>query len=141
MSDEMDGLVAELREQLVEIENVIREVIVAAGAGPFGLAVTSPIERCDTVPRRDQIARDGIEAPSDVQEAVAEHHVYRSVTPTNDVKGKTIRGELSLGRCRHLARSSNLCGESACACLDEPLPAIASEMSSAVSGASRIPFL
>ena len=78
------------------------------------------------MPRRDQLARDGVEAPSDVEEAVAEHDVDRAVAPTNDVMRKAVRDELSLGTLGHRAGSSNRCGESACASLDEGLPAMAS---------------
>jgi hypothetical protein len=92
----MDGLVAQLWEQLVEVENIVGEVIVSARAGPLGLAVASPIERRDAMPRRDELARDGVEAPSDVEEAVAKHHIDGLVAPTNDVMRKAVRGELLL---------------------------------------------
>jgi hypothetical protein len=89
----MDGLVAQLWEQLVEVENVVGEVIVAARAGPFGLAVASPIERRDAVSRRDELAGDGVEAPSDVEEAMAKHNIYGPVAPTNDVVCQAVRNE------------------------------------------------
>ena len=53
MAHQMNRLIAELWQQLVEVENVVGEVVVAAAADPVGLAVTSPVERRHTVPRID----------------------------------------------------------------------------------------
>jgi hypothetical protein len=91
MTDEMNPVVGELWEQLFEIEDVVGEVVVAARADPFGLSVASPIERRDAMTQLDELTRDGIEAPRDVQKAMTKNDVDGLVAPDDDVVSKPVR--------------------------------------------------
>jgi hypothetical protein len=85
MSDEMDGVIGELGQKLVQVEDVIRKVIVSTRSNPLGLSVATPIERNNAVSCAHQLSRDGVEAPSDVEKSVGEDDIDRTAAPSDDV--------------------------------------------------------
>ena len=92
------------------------------------------------MPCVDQLSRERVEAPADVEKAVAQDDIHRTLAPTDHVMPEAVGSERFLDDRRHSRGSSNRVGESASDSLELGLPAIASAISSAVSGASRIPL-
>ena len=76
-----------LRHQLVEVEDVVRKVIVASRAHPLTAPVAPPVEGNDAVAGVDEPSRDAVEAQGDIEEPVAEHHVDGLRPPANDMMG------------------------------------------------------
>jgi hypothetical protein len=114
----MHGRVGDLREQFVQIEDVVGEVIVASAPDPLALAVAAPVEGGYAVAGAGELARDGVEAPRDVEETVAQDDIHRPISPADDVMREPIGRQRLLGRDDHVAGSSNRLGESAWASLD-----------------------
>ena len=81
VSDERHARAPDLRDDLVQIGEVIGEVVVAAGADPVAVAVAAHVGRDDVEAGRERGLDHRLPAPRGVEKAVDEHDRMVAVAP------------------------------------------------------------